>query len=119
MKLPRRTFLHLAAGAAALPAVLVLLLSGSGARSQETRTIKLVVPAPPGGGVDFLTRLLAEQIGQTQGVTIVIESRPGAGGRIAIEAVSRLPPDGTTLLMTGPTIIIEPHVRKVNYEPLI
>jgi tripartite-type tricarboxylate transporter receptor subunit TctC len=114
MKLPRRQFLHLAA----VPAVLAILLSGSGAWSQVARTIKIVVPVPPGGGMDFLARLLAEQIGRTQGLTIIIESRPGAGGRIATEAVSRLAPDGTTLLMTYPAFVIDPHVRKVNYEPL-
>src|SRR5205085_11156208 len=94
------------AGAASLPAVLALLWSGSAGWSQA-RTIKIVVPAPPGGGMDFLTRLLAEQIGRTQGLTIVIESRPGAGGRIATEAVSRLAPDGTTLLMTYPALVID------------
>src|SRR5437667_442913 len=118
MNLPRRRFLHLAAGTAALSAVLALLLSGSGAWSQATRTVKIVVPVPPGGGIDFLTRLLAEQIGRTQDLTIVIESRPGAGGRIAIEAVSRLAPDSTTLVMTSPSFVIDPHVRKVNYHPL-
>jgi tripartite-type tricarboxylate transporter receptor subunit TctC len=115
MKLPRRKFLHLATGAAALS---ILCKVGHGAWSQTTRTIKIIVPVPPGGGLDFLTRLLAEQIGRSRGLTIVVESRPGAGGRIATEAVSRLPPDGTNLLMTSPSFVIDPHVRKVNYEPL-
>src|SRR5262249_13163778 len=55
---------------------------------------------------------------RSQGLTIVIESRPGAGGRIATEAVARLAPDGTTFLMTYPSLVIDPHVRKVNYQPL-
>src|SRR6266446_5512025 len=113
MNLPRRQFPHLAAGAAVLSAVLALPLSGSGAWSEATRTIRIVVPVPPGGGMDFLTRLLAEQIGRMQGRTILIESRPGAGGRIAAEAVSRLAPDGTNLLMTYPAFVIDPHLRKV------
>jgi len=111
----RKQFLRLAAGAGALT---VLLACGQDASSQTGKTIKLIVPVPPGGAVDFLARLLAEQISRSQGPTIVIESRPGAGGRIATEAVARLAPDGTTLLMTYPSLVIDPHVRKVNYQPL-
>jgi tripartite-type tricarboxylate transporter receptor subunit TctC len=91
---------------------------GGSALSQASRTIKMVVPVPPGGGVDFVVRLLAEQISRTQGVAMVVESRPGAGGRIATEAVSRLAPDGTNLLATFPSLVIDPHVRQVNYDPL-
>src|SRR2546423_4117632 len=117
MNLPRRQF-PLAAGAATLSAVLALFLFASGAWSEAARTITIVVPVPPGGGMDFLTRLVAEQIGRMQGRTIVIESRPGAGGRIAVEAVSRLAPDGTTLVMTSPSFVIDPPARKVKYHPL-
>jgi tripartite-type tricarboxylate transporter receptor subunit TctC len=120
MKLSRRQFLRLVSTGAGLVALTIVLatLSDHGAWAQTTRTIKIVVPVPPGGGMDFLTRLLAEQIGRTQGLTIVVESRPGAGGRIATEAVSRAAPDGTTLLMASPSFVIDPHVRKVNYDPL-
>jgi tripartite-type tricarboxylate transporter receptor subunit TctC len=117
MKLPRRHCLQLVASAAVL-GVLSIGFPAHDASSQAPKTIKMVVPVPPGGGMDFLARLLAEQIGRTQGVTIVVESRPGAGGRIATEAVSRLPPDGSTILMTYPAFVIDPHVRKVSYEPL-
>ena len=116
MKLPRCRFLHVAAAAAAL--LSAVILAGGSASAQVSRTIKIVVPVPPGGGLDFLVRLLADQIGRTQGVTFVVESRPGAGGRIATEAVSHLPPDGTNLLTTFPSLVIDPHVRKVNYDPL-
>jgi tripartite-type tricarboxylate transporter receptor subunit TctC len=116
MKLFRRAFLHLVAGTAA---IFSLSMFSQGAWSQTTRTIKIIVPVPPGGGMDFLTHLLAEQIGRTQRLTIVVESHPGAGGRIATEAVSRVAPDGTNLLMTYPSFVIDPHLRKVNYEPLI
>src|SRR5437763_11728101 len=103
MKLPRRRFLLLATGAAAL--LSTVLLMGGSTWSQASKTIKVVVPVPPGGGLDFLVRLLAEQIGRTQGLTIIVESRPGAGGRIATEAVSRLAPDGTNLLTTFPSLV--------------
>jgi tripartite-type tricarboxylate transporter receptor subunit TctC len=116
----RRRFLQRAMGAAAIAVIsaTAIALFAHRAFAQTTRTIKIVVPVPPGGGMDFLTRLLAEQIARTQGLTIIVESRPGAGGRIATETVSRAAPDGTTLLMVSPSFVIDPHVRKVNYDPL-
>jgi len=117
MKLPRRNFLHLAAGAAALPVVFALLFSGNGAWSQATRTIKIIVPLPPGGGSDILARVLAEQIGRAQGPSLVVENRPGAGSAIGTEAASRAAPDGNTLLINTASIVIGPHLRKLNYDP--
>jgi tripartite-type tricarboxylate transporter receptor subunit TctC len=66
MKVPRRRFLHLAAGAAAISVISASmnLLSGQGAWSETPRTIKIVVPVPPGGGMDFLVRLLADQVAE-------------------------------------------------------
>jgi tripartite-type tricarboxylate transporter receptor subunit TctC len=115
MKLPHRTFLQFA-GAAVV--VLVVIFSGHVAWSQATRTIKFVVPVQPGGGTDFLARLLAEQIGRTQGLSIVIENRPGANNIIGTEAVSRAVPDGNTLLFIAAAFVINPHLRKLNYDPL-
>ncbi len=120
MKVPRRRFLHLAAGATAISVISasMILLSGQGAWSETPRTIKIVVPVPPGGGMDFLVRRLADQIGRTRGLTILVESRPGAGGMIATEAVSRAAPDGATLLIQSPSFVIDPHLRKLSYDPL-
>jgi tripartite-type tricarboxylate transporter receptor subunit TctC len=115
MTLSRSRFLHASGLAALLSAV---LLTGGSASAQTPRTIRVVVSVPPGGSLDFVARLLAEQIGRTQGRTMVVESRPGAGGRIATEAVSRLAPDGANLLTVFPSLVIDPHVRKVNYDPL-
>jgi tripartite-type tricarboxylate transporter receptor subunit TctC len=109
----RKQFLRLAAAALAFS-----ILYAQDAPSQTNKTFKFIIPVPPGGAVDFLARLLAEQISRSQGLTIVIESRPGAGGRIATEAVARLAPDGSTFLMTYPSLVIDPHVRKVSYQPL-
>jgi tripartite-type tricarboxylate transporter receptor subunit TctC len=102
-----------------IPAIAVILvaLAGHGAWSQ-TRTIKIVDPDPPGGLADFLARLLAERIGRTQGLTIVVENRPGAASAIGTEAVSRAAPDGNTLLVNANPFVINPHVRKLNYDPL-
>ena len=117
MKLPRRQFLRLAAGALTLSTVLFTLSDRDG-WAQAPRTIRLIVPYPPGGTADIVARLLAEQIGRTQGPAIVVENRPGGGTAIGTEAVSRAPPDGSTLLINSPEFVINPHLRKSNYDPL-
>jgi tripartite-type tricarboxylate transporter receptor subunit TctC len=119
MKLVRRQVLHLGASAAALAAISVCLLATSvcDANAQPTRTIKIIVPFPPGGVIDALARLLAEEIGQP-GLVMTIEDRPGAGSVIGTEAVSRAAPDGNTLVMLGNSFVINPHLRKLNYDPL-
>ena len=117
MKLPCRGLLHLAL-AATTPAISTIGF-GNCAWSQTTpRTIKLVVPYPPGGTADIVARLLGEQIGRPNGPTIVVENRPGGGTAIGSEAVARAAADGTTLLINSPEFVITPHLRKPNYEPL-
>jgi tripartite-type tricarboxylate transporter receptor subunit TctC len=116
MKL-RRQFLHLAAGIVFSTGAFDILFPDKDASSQ-TRTIKLVVPYPPGGAVDFTGRLLAEEVSKTHGSKIVIEDRPGAGTVIGTEAASRAAPDGNTLLIASTSFIVVPHFRKLNYDPL-
>jgi len=99
--------------------VLFPALAGDDAGSQTSRTIKIVVPYAPGGAPDILSRLLGEQISRSQGPSVVVENRPGAGSVIGTESVSRAPPDGNTLLTTANAFVINPHLRKVNYDPLI
>jgi tripartite-type tricarboxylate transporter receptor subunit TctC len=120
MNIQRRQFLHLAAAATALSIISAILisLSGNGAWSQTTRTVKVIVPFPPGGAADLVARVLGEQIGRTQGVALVIEDRPGAGTVIGTEAAARAAPDGNTLLITSSATVINAHLRKVNYDPL-
>jgi tripartite-type tricarboxylate transporter receptor subunit TctC len=93
-------------------------MTGHGAWAQTTRTIKLIVPFPPRGPSDILARLLAEQIGRAQRLTMVVENRPGGGSVIGTEAVSRATPDGNTLLVNSASFVINPHLRKLNYDPL-
>jgi tripartite-type tricarboxylate transporter receptor subunit TctC len=95
-----------------------LLASGGPVRSQVPKTIKIVVPFTPGGGSDLLGRILADYVRQTEGIATVIENRVGAGSVIGTEAVSRAPPDGTTLLINTPNIVIAAHLRKLGYDPL-
>ena len=115
MKLPLLRFLR--AGATIL-AILSLTAPNQGAWSQAARTVKLVVGVAPGGTSDTLARLLADQIGQAQGVAMVVENRPGAGTAIATEAVSRAVPDGNTILFVASSFIINPHLKKLSYNPL-
>jgi tripartite-type tricarboxylate transporter receptor subunit TctC len=120
MQLSRRQFLPLAAGAAILAGVsnLLLTLTSHGAWSQTTRTIKIIVPLPPGSASDIMSRLLAEEINRTQGTTMEIENRPGAGTAVGTEAASRAAPDGNTMLVTGNPFLINPLLQKLNYDPL-
>jgi len=89
-----------------------------GAWSQTVRTTKVVVAAPPGGASDVLARLMAEQIGRVEAVTMIVENRPGASTAIGTEAAARAVPDGKTLLVITPPFVINPQLRKLNYDPL-
>src|SRR5262244_3080838 len=95
MTLPRRQFLHLAAGAAALPAASRI----SWAQTYPTRPVRLVVGYAAGGGTDIAARLIGQWLSERLGQQFVIENRPGAATNIATEAVVRSPPDGYTLLL--------------------
>jgi len=95
VKLLRRKFLRLAAGAAALP----VLSRVAKAQAYPTRPVRIVVPYAAGGGTDITARLLAQWLSERLGQTFVIENRPGAATNIATEAVVNAPPDGYTLLL--------------------
>ena len=99
MKLPRRNFLHLAAGAAALPAVSRF----AWAQTYPSRPVRIVVAAGAGGANDILARLIGQWLSERFGQQFVIENRPGAGGTIGTEAAVRAPADGYTLLLVGTT----------------
>jgi tripartite-type tricarboxylate transporter receptor subunit TctC len=113
MKLPRRKFLQLAAGAAALPAV----SSIARAQAYPTRPVRIVVGFPPAGGADIFARLLGQWLSERLGQQFIIENRPGAASNIATEAVVRASADGYTLLLiTNPNVINATLYDKLNYN---
>ena len=114
MKLPhRRQFLHLAAGAVALPAVPRV----ARAQTYPTRPVRIIVGATPGGATDILARLMGQWLSERIGQTFVIENRPGAATNIGTEAVVRAPPDGYTLLLVTPSNVINATLyEKLNFN---
>jgi tripartite-type tricarboxylate transporter receptor subunit TctC len=97
MKLPRRNFLHLAAGVAALPAMSRV----ARAQAYPARPVRIIVGAAPSGTYDIMARLIGQWLSERLGQQFVIENRPGAGTTIGTEAVVKAPPDGYTLLLVG------------------
>jgi tripartite-type tricarboxylate transporter receptor subunit TctC len=111
MKLPhRRKFLHLAAGAAALPAVSRI----ARAQAYPTRPVRIIVPYAPAGGTDILARILAQRLSEQLGQQFIIENRPGANSNIGTEAVVRAQPDGYTLLVVDSA----PAINATFYDKL-
>jgi tripartite-type tricarboxylate transporter receptor subunit TctC len=114
MKLPhRRQFLHLTAGAAALPAVSRI----ARAQTYPTRPVRIVVGFAPAGGNDVVARLLGQWLSERLGQPFVIENRPGAATNIATEAVVRAPADGYTLLFVSATNAINATLyERLNFN---
>jgi tripartite-type tricarboxylate transporter receptor subunit TctC len=113
LKLPRRGFLHLAAGAAALPVASRI----ARAQAYPTKLARIIVPAPAGGGLDVLARLMGQWLSNRLGQPFIIENRPGAGTNLGTEAVVHAPADGYTLLMIGTANAINATLyEKLNFN---
>jgi tripartite-type tricarboxylate transporter receptor subunit TctC len=112
MKLARRRFLHLAAVATALPAVTRI----AKAQVYPARPVRFVVNLAPGGGLDFMARLIGEHLSRSMGQQVVIENKPGAGGMLGAETVAKSPPDGYTVLATTDVITSAPHIMSFNVD---
>jgi len=113
MRFPRRKFLHLAAGAAALPAMSRM----AWAQAYPSRPVRIIVPVGPAGVTDIIARLMGQWLTERLGQSFVIENRPGAGNSIGTEAVVRAPADGYTLLLVGaPNAINTSLYDKLNFD---
>src|SRR5262252_9215174 len=113
MKLPRRKFLHLAAAAAALPAMSRI----ARAQAYPWRPVRIIVPYPPGGGTDIIARLIGQWLSERLGQQFFVENRTSAGGNIGTEAVVRAPPDGYTLLVVDSAPAINAtYYSKLNFD---
>jgi tripartite-type tricarboxylate transporter receptor subunit TctC len=102
MKLPRRHFLHLAAGAAALPAVSRV----TRAQAYPTRPVRVIVPYAPGGPTDIFGRLVAQSLSEHFGKQFYVENIGGAGGNVGMGQGARATPDGYTILVVPPNIVV-------------
>jgi tripartite-type tricarboxylate transporter receptor subunit TctC len=116
MKLPRRRFLQMAAGAAALPAVSRI----ARAQSYPAKPVRLIIGYPPGGSADITARLTGQWLSERLGQPVVVESRPGAATNLATEAVVRASPDGYTLLLVAPANAINATLydNKLSFDSL-
>jgi len=113
MKLPRRNFLHVAAGAAALPALSSIAI----AQTYPTRPVRIIIGFTAGGAFDLTARLIGQWLSQRLGQQFIVENRPGAGTNIATEAVVRAPADGYTLLLGGAVNAVNATLyEKLNFD---
>jgi tripartite-type tricarboxylate transporter receptor subunit TctC len=113
MKLPRRRFLHLSAGVAALP----LMSRTAFGQAYPSKPVRVIVPFPAGNASDIVARLIGQRLSDRLGQSFVTDNRPGAGGNIGIEAVAKAAADGYTLLLLSPTATISPSLYdRLNFN---
>jgi tripartite-type tricarboxylate transporter receptor subunit TctC len=115
MKILRRKCLQLAALTVVLAGVAALI---EPAWPQAGRPIRIIIPFPPGGSADILARILGQQIGEANNQTMIVENHPGAGASIAYELTARAAPDGNTIVVAANSVVINPILRKTNYDPV-
>jgi tripartite-type tricarboxylate transporter receptor subunit TctC len=112
MDLARRRFMRVAVAAAASPALSRVAM----AQAYPARPIRFIVPLAPGGGLDFVARLVGEYLSRNIGQQVYLENKLGAGGMIGIETAAKSPPDGYSVLVSNDNVASAPHVLRVNTD---
>src|SRR5688572_17319150 len=106
-----------------LKAILAILcaLGGIGAAAAQNfpvKTVRLILPFPPGGPSDILGRALSQKLSEQMGQQVITDNRPGAGGNLGLELAAKAPPDGYTIVLSSPLVAISPSLySKLNYDP--
>src|ERR1700704_5074023 len=114
MKLPRRQFLQMAAGAA-----VPLGLRRAHAQSYPNRYVRFVVPFPPGASADPVARLIANRLSEVWGQQVVVDNKGGAGGNLAAQSVAQSPPDGYTMLLGAPSLATNGYIYpSIGFDPV-
>jgi len=104
--------------AAALATACALAPATLHAQAYPSKSIRLILPFPPGGPTDIVGRLTGQKLGELVGQQVIADSRPGASGNIGLELASKAPPDGYTIVLSSPVISLSPHLyTKLNYSP--
>src|SRR5689334_17461572 len=105
---------------AVTPACVLAALVGGGPAwgAYPEKTVRIIVPSPPGGGNDVMARLAGQKLAEAWGRQVVVDNRPGAGGAIAFEMAARAAPDGYTLVLGSTNLTVLPDIQKVNYHPI-
>ena len=112
MKLPRRRFLQLVTGVVALPAVSRF----AHAQTYPARPVRFIVPLAPGGGLDFVARVVGNYLSHTIGQQVIVDNRVGAGGMLGVETVAKGVPDGYTALVTTDVVASAPPIVSFNVD---
>jgi tripartite-type tricarboxylate transporter receptor subunit TctC len=102
-----------------LAGVLSALVAGGPAwGAYPEKSVRVIVPSPPGGGNDVMARLAGQKLSEAWGRQVVVDNRPGAGGAIAFETAARAAPDGYTLLLGSTNLTVLPDIQRVNFHPI-
>ncbi len=105
--------------AAALAIGVAAPSAGAVAQEYPTKPIRLVVPFPPGGGTDVVSRVVATKLGEATGWTFVVDNKPGSGGSVGLSLAGKAPADGYTIVMAqNANLVINPILGKANYDPI-
>src|SRR5881397_3034451 len=95
-----------------------LAAGAAGAQQYPSKPVKIIVGFAPGGGSDFIARVIAQKLTERLGTQVIVENRPGAGSTLGSEVVVKSPPDGYTLLLTPASYTVNPSVYKLSFDPL-